>query len=265
MKTVEAVETAQEQQVSVMPRETNAPVVQQQSNISVLAMIADAMRKENFDIAVLEKLVLLQEKMEDREAVKSFNRDFSLMMAEIPIIAKTGWNDFQKTKFAKLEDIVETTRPILSKYGFSVTYKQDQEMIKGDPSGIICMMTVKCVLKHRDSHEESNQTILPIIAIKGQTPIQAMGMGSSYGRRYTLMQALNIATAGSDTDGVFPEFAKVAGTEKKPIKDDRLNKAIELAKTGEVDLIRQVFDKHELTEEQKDFVNGQLFGVKEND
>lgn len=258
MSEIEVLESSQQQLIAQGHEVQN-------NDVSILMMMQEAMQRENFDIAVLEKLVELQEKMEDRAAVKSFNRDFSLMMAEIPVIAKTGFNKFQSTHFAKLEDIVETTRPILSKYGFSVTYKQTQDMVTGDSSGCICMMTVTCVLKHRDSHEESNQIVLPIALIKGQTPIQAMGMGSTYGRRYTLMQALNIATAGQDTDGTLADFAKVAGSDKKPIKDERLIKAIELAKGGEIDLIRQVFDKHELTETQKDLVNGQLFGATENE
>lgn len=188
---------------------------QDQSNaVQVLSMISGLVQKESFDIHALEKLISLQNDAEDRQAKKSFNFNLSEMLAEIPVIAKTGINTFNNTRFAKLEDIVETTRPILHKYGFSVTYKQDQEMIpnaKTEPNSIFCMMTVTCVLKHRDGHEESNNIQLPVATIKGQTPIQAMGMGSTYGRRYTLMQALNIAVAEDDQDG-FAINAKVEAT-----------------------------------------------------
>lgn len=231
--------------------ETNKPTMVDSNPVQVLTMIGGLVQKENFDIHALEKLIMLQNDAEDRQAKKSFNLNLSEMLAEIPVIAKTGKNTFNGTKFAKLEDIVETTRPILHKYGFSVTYKQTQEMIpnaKTDPNSIFCMMTVTCFLKHRDGHEESNEIQLPIATIKGQTPIQAMGMGSTYGRRYTLMQALNIAVAEDDQDG-FAVNAKVEAS-KKPMSDARLEKAIEQVNLKNADLQKDILDKFDLTPEQ---------------
>lgn len=237
-------------EVSVI-KETKNPVVADSNPVQVLSMIGGLVQKESFDIHALEKLIALQNDAEDRQAKKSFNLNLSEMLAEIPVIAKTGVNTYNGTKFAKLEDIVETTRPILHKYGFSITYKQSQEMIpnaKAEPNSIFCMMIVTCVLKHRDGHEESNEIQLPIATIKGQTPIQAMGMGSTYGRRYTLMQALNIAVAEDDQDG-FAVNAKVEAS-KKPMSDARLEKAIEQVNLKNADLQKDILDKFDLTPEQ---------------
>lgn len=236
-------------------------VVKQENNVSridenrsnpvqVLSMIGGLVQKENFDIHALEKLIQLQNDAEDRQAKKSFNLNLSEMLSEIPVIAKTGVNTFNHTRFAKLEDIVEITRPILHKYGFSVTYKQAQEMLpnaKTEPNSIFCMMTVTCVLKHRDGHEESNEIMLPVATIKGQTPIQAMGMGSTYGRRYTLMQALNIAVAEDDQDG-FALNAKVEAS-KATLSDARLEKAIAQVNEGKLQ-VNQITDAYDLTPEQ---------------
>lgn len=232
--------------------ENNELVVQKNNSnpVQVLTMIGGLVQKENFDIHALEKLIQLQNDAEDRQAKKSFNLNLSEMLNEIPVIAKTGVNSFNGTRFAKLEDIVETTRPILHKYGFSVTYKQDQEMIpnaKTEPNSIFCMMTITCVLKHRDGHEESNSILLPVATIKGQTPIQAMGMGSTYGRRYTLMQALNIAVAEDDQDG-FAVNAKVEAS-KRPLSDARLEKAIEQVNNGVI-TIESITDAYDLTTKQ---------------
>lgn len=236
----------------VVKQENNVSrVSDNQSNpVQVLSMIGGLVQKESFDIHALEKLIQLQNDAEDRQAKKSFNLNLSDMLSEIPVIAKTGLNKFQGTTFAKLEDIVETTRPILHKYGFSVTYKQAQEMIpnaKTEPNSIFCMMTVTCVLKHRDGHEESNEIMLPVATIKGQTPIQAMGMGSTYGRRYTLMQALNIAVAEDDQDG-FALNAKVEAS-KVALSDARLEKAIAQVNEGKLQ-INQITDAYDLTPEQ---------------
>lgn len=207
--------------------ENNNELVEVNSNpVQVLSMISGLVQRENFDIDALEKLIKLQNDAEDRQAKRAFNMALSEMLGEIPVIAKTGINTFQGTKFAKLEDVVEITRPILNKYGFSITYKQEQQMmenIKTEPNSIFCMMTVTCILKHREGHEESNSIQLPIATIKGQTPIQAMGMGSTYGRRYTLMQALNIATSGDDNDG----YSERPQSAKKTINDDQLTKGID--------------------------------------
>lgn len=231
-------------------KETNKQLTIEPNPVQVLSMIGGLVQKDNFDIHALEKLIQLQNDAEDRQAKKSFNLNLSEMLSEIPVIAKTGVNTFNNTRFAKLEDIVETTRPILHKYGFSVTYKQKQEMIpnaKTEPNSIFCMMTVECVLKHRDGHEESNEIQLPVATIKGQTPIQAMGMGSTYGRRYTLMQALNIAVAEDDQDG-FAVNAKVESS-KRPLSDIRLGKAIEQVNAGSLEL-NAITDAYNLTPEQ---------------
>lgn len=222
----------------------------QTSPVQVLSMIGGLVQKENFDIHALEKLIQLNNDAEDRQAKRSFNLNLSDMLSEIPVIAKTGVNTFNSTRFAKLEDIVETTRPILHKYGFSVTYKQEQDMIpnaKTEANSIFCMMTVTCVLKHRDGHEEANSIQLPVACIKGQTPIQAMGMGSTYGRRYTLMQALNIAVAEDDQDG-FAVNAKVESN-KRPLSDERLTKAIEQVNANKL-TVEQITDAYDLTNEQ---------------
>lgn len=236
----------------VVKQENNVSrISENQSNpVQVLSMIGGLVQKENFDIHALEKLIQLQNDAEDRQAKKSFNLNLSEMLSEIPVIAKTGINTFNGTRFAKLEDIVEITRPILHKYGFSVTYKQAQEMLpnaKTEPNSIFCMMTVTCVLKHRDGHEESNEIMLPVATIKGQTPIQAMGMGSTYGRRYTLMQALNIAVAEDDQDG-FALNAKVEAS-KVSLSDARLEKAIAQVNEGNLQ-INQITDAYDLTPEQ---------------
>lgn len=253
MSNLEVIEgTATSPNLEVMPPETNQ--VQQVAPVQILSMISNLVQRDNFDINALEKLMVMQNQAEDRQSQKAFNADFSKMMKKIPVILKTGVNEFNGTAFDKLEDIVEITRPILAEFGFSVTYRQQQEMyqgVKAEVGNIFGMMTVTCVLKHNLSHEEENSVMLPISIIKGQTPAQAVGMILTYGRRQTLKQALNIATSGADKQGNVSDFAKVAGSEKKPITEQRFNKAIALIKSGEADLFTDLIDRFELTPEQK--------------
>jgi len=78
------------------------------------------------------------------------------------------------------------------------------------------------------------------------------------------MQALNIATAGSDNDGSPNAFAQTAASAKKPISTERLKIGFEKSKDGQVDFMRQILDKHELTEEQKDLLNGLIFSQEDH-
>ena len=58
-----------------------------------------------------------------------------LMSKEIPIIAKS--KKAHTTSYAPLEDIVKVVQPILSKYGFSVSFTTNQD-------GLDAAVTVNC-------------------------------------------------------------------------------------------------------------------------
>lgn len=169
---------------------------------AVLSMIERVVLNPDTDMAKLEKMLDMQERILNRNAGQSFAADFAAMQSELPRIARNGQIDIKKdgrliqsTKFAKLEDINDGVRPVLQKYGFGVSFSIDQ-----GPHGI----TVTAKLLHRLGHGERTSLTLPIDNSGSKNAVQGNGSTISYGKRYTLCAILNIST-GDDMDGNEPE------------------------------------------------------------
>ena len=157
-----------------------------------------------------------------QQAIIDFNNDFSLMSKEIPVIAHTKKS--YSTTYTPLEDVVNIIRPITSKYGFSISFNNEQSE-KG-------FVTVTCQLRHRKGHMIENALTLPTEAVtKGMNSMQAIGGAISYGKRYTLCGILNIATTADDDNNGFATNAKEESS-KKPVSDKQLISAIDQINTG---------------------------------
>ena len=213
-------------------------VKQQESN--ALSVIQQMVTSGNFDVSVAKELLEMQKDFMKHQAIINYNNDFALMSKEIPIIAKS--KKAHTTSYAPLEDIVKVVQPILSKYGFSVSFTTEQQGLDA--------VTVNCFLQHRDGHSTSTALMLPTKAVNNSmNPMQAIGAAISYGKRYTICGILNIATAQDDDNNGFAVNAKIEST-KKPLSDERLAKAIEQVKAGNIELQKDLLDKFDLTAEQ---------------
>ncbi|MEG2922051.1 MAG: hypothetical protein RR856_13530, partial [Acinetobacter sp.] len=126
----------------------NEVIAQEQNALSV---IQNMVTSGNFNIDVAERLIGMQQEIMKQQAIINFNNDFSLMSKEIPVIAKT--KKAHNTWYAPLEDIVKITQPILSKYGFSISFSTSQNGLDS--------VTVQCTLMHRDGHSTSTELMLP--------------------------------------------------------------------------------------------------------
>lgn len=142
------------------------------------------------DIAKLEKMLDMQERVLNRNAAQSFTADMAMMQGEMPRVFKlaSGHN----TTYARLEDINDTVRPVLQKFGFAVTFKTDQPSPKD--------VTITATLSHREGHKESSSLTLPCDTSGSKNAVQAVGSTISYGKRYAMCALLNIST-GDDTNG----------------------------------------------------------------
>lgn len=201
---------------------------------SFISLMQQAISNPNMDMSVLREMLAMQKEVIAQQAVIEFNNDFSLMSKDIPVIAHTKKS--YSTTYTPLEDIVNIVRPILSKYGFSVSFNNEQ-LEKG-------FVTVTCQLRHKAGHTIENKLTLPTeAATKGMNGIQAIGAAISYGKRYTLCGVLNIATTADDDNNGFATNAKEEMS-KKPLSDVRLEKAIEQVNNGTitVDYITGTYD-----------------------
>lgn len=157
----------------------------------MLPMIERLAAMPDFDVAKLEKLIDMQERILNRNAEAAFNAAFADMQAEIPTIVEKGKTD--KGKYAKQEDIVETVKPILKKFGFSISFRTEW------PDKLIKIVGI---LTHRDGHARTSEFLTEADALTGRNAIQARGSAVTYGRRYTTTDLLNITSREQlDDDG----------------------------------------------------------------
>lgn len=171
----------QQPQQPVAPTESSA----------LLAVIARVATDPSCDLDKMERLLGMQERVLAKQAEQSFNSAMAAMQSEIPSIAERGTG--HNIKYATLEDIVDTVRPIMNKYGFAVSFRINQQAANA--------IAVTGVLMHKDGHREETSMTLAADTSGSKNAVQAIGSSVSYGKRYVLCAMLNIATRGEDDDG----------------------------------------------------------------
>lgn len=168
-----------------------APIsVPQDSFMSIMERLA----MSNIDVAKLEKMMDLHERMLDRNARMSFASSLAEIQAEMPAITQNGeirHNDKLISKYAKLEDINEAVKPMLRKHGFAISFRIKQADGK---------IEVTAILSHREGHVEETSIMLPADTSGAKNIVQAQGSSVAYGKRYTMCALLNISTRGDDDD-----------------------------------------------------------------
>ena len=157
---------------------------------AIIQVIERAALNPDVDIDKMERLLQMQERVMDRQAMMAYSAAMAAMQTELPSIEERG-----KTNngcYATLEDIVDTVRPILQKHGFAVSFR-----IQTQERGI----QVTGVLMHKDGHREETSMLLPADISGNKNAVQAFGSSTSYGKRYVLSALLNITTRGQDDNG----------------------------------------------------------------
>jgi hypothetical protein len=169
--------------------------IQQEKN-PVLQMLQMAMTDSNVDLQKMEKIMEMVERHEDKLAFKAYNRDMALMQGEIPEIQfNSVIKDYEgnvRSKYTTYEGIMKVVQPILSEFGFSVSF---------NPKAENNLLTVDCMISHKDGHIEKSSLSLPFDASGKKNSVQSIGSSISYAKRYALCLKLNIATGGEDNDG----------------------------------------------------------------
>lgn len=143
------------------------------------------------DIAILEKLMDLQERHEKNRARKAFDAAVADAKARIPVIVKNREGHNNK-KYADLGAFAAAVNPVLANFGLSYRYRSEQE----GPA-----IRVTCVLSHRDGHAEETTLSGAADATGNKNGIQAIASTLTYLQRYTLKLALGLADAEGDDDG----------------------------------------------------------------
>jgi len=196
--------------------------VSEPTSVSVQAAMAmiELSRRDGgqIDIETLRELRGMAKELRDEERVQWFARDMSSAQAEMePVVraAEVKLGDGKGSyKYAALEHIDLMLRPIMTKYGFSITY--DRSPRSADGGGYV----VSGTLWHRSGHHITAEFALPLDSGPGRSNAQAAGSTDAYGRKYILLGFFNIVRKNEDDDGV------AAGGE--PVTRDQAARLVQL-------------------------------------
>lgn len=212
-------------------------LVKQENNF--LSVVQQALSNPNMDMSVLKEMLAMQKEVMAQQAIIEFNEDFSRMSADIPVIARS--KKAYSASYTPMEDIDLTIRPILAKYGFSVTFTNNQDGLD--------YVSVTCQLRHKRGHMIENTISLPTeAATKGMNKQQAIGSAITYAKRYSICGILNITTADEDCNNGFAVNAKNEA-KKRVVSEAQLDKAIIKINAGD-GTVNDLITKYDLTNDQ---------------
>lgn len=166
---------------------------------SPLAIIDRALDK-GVAVEQLGQLLDLQERWTRERRREAYHRDMCAAQAEMPTVFKDADNPHTRSKFARLENLIQAIKPVYTKYGFSLTFGTE-------PCAIPEHIRIVCKIMHRDGHHEVEAVDIPLdgAGAKGgkssMNATQATGSTYTYGQRYLIRMIFNIAIADEDNDG----------------------------------------------------------------
>lgn len=191
---------------AVVQREESAVANVSDMSGGLLDVIARAARDPNVDVAKMERLFELQERVQARDAKIAYSTALAELQPLLPVISERGkiLNNSKQVQstYAYWEDVNEAIRPLLAEHGFSLSFRTGK-------SG--SDITVTGVLSHRDGHSEETTISLPADSSGSKNAVQAVASSTSYGKRYTAFALLNITTKGEDDDGQTATYKKPNG------------------------------------------------------
>lgn len=177
----------------------------------LMEVIARAARDPSVDIDKMERLILMQERVQARDAEVAFSEAFASMQPELPAISKNGQIVHKGqliSEFSEWEDINKAITPVLSRFGFSLSFK---------PATVDNKVAVTAILRHRLGYKDEATLPLPTDTSGAKNAVQGIGSTLSYGKRYTAVLLLNLTTGGDDDDG--SSAAPVQKTQYQAAKD----------------------------------------------
>lgn len=200
---------------------------QQTESAAVISMIERVALDKDADIAKLEKMLDMQERILNRNAQQAFSADIAALQSDLPRVARNGKS--HNGKYALLEDINDTVRPALQAHGFGVTFRVSQNGME--------WVKITTILQHKQGHSEQTEIVLPLDKTGNKTATQSVGSTISYGKRYGICALLNIST-GDDVDGGAPDQSKTAEAKPKAKPAPTSNGGGKTATEGQCKMLR---------------------------
>ena len=132
--------------------------------------------------------------MNKSDSVTKLAQALSKAQAEMPVVKMNAQNPFLKNKYADLGAVIETSRPVLGKYGLSIAQF---------PVSIGERVGVTTILMHESGEWVEDTLTFSVTDSKGLSLAQSSGVVISYARRYSWASVLGLY-ADEDVDGHTP-------------------------------------------------------------
>jgi hypothetical protein len=152
-------------------------------------------------IDTIERIMTMAREKQMLWARNQYFSALSGFQSECPVIEKkhkvmdrdrqTRQAKGERYRYAALEDLVEQASPYLKKWGFSYTFKCQQDADS---------VTAICHAHHRDGHEEVNSFQVPIDHEAYMSDPQKAAAALTFATRYAFKNAFAIQTRGEDRD-----------------------------------------------------------------
>jgi hypothetical protein len=143
------------------------------------AVVARGVTAEN--VAALDKLADLYERMEARNAEKAFASAFVALQRDLPVIVATSEIP-NRGKYERFEDVMRVVGPLLAKHGFSVSFSMEPKDNR---------ITETCHLTHTAGFTRSNSFTVRVGG-RADSDTQADCKAATTAKRNALLNALNI-------------------------------------------------------------------------
>jgi len=173
--------------------ETRELAVNREDSLLTLAI------EKGVDTNTLEKLIALRNAEISRQAEAEFALHFAAMQAEfIPVGKSSQANDANGRKlysYCPLENILAMAAPIMAKHGFA--YRWTEEALANKEKRINCIVSGW-------GHSETSFVDIPFMepTTRATNIVQMRGSATTYGKRYSFLNATGIIVGGEDNDAL---------------------------------------------------------------
>lgn len=190
--------------------------------------------EKDMDLDKLQKLIEMRNAEITRVSKTEYDKHFAEMQRDyVPVMKdKTALDGAGKKMYAycPLETILQVYQPIITRHGFS--YRWNEEGLQNSMKRIWCIVAGY-------GHEERSYVDIPIIEGNRMTnSVQQRGSATSYGKRYSFINAFGVVIAGEDDDAQGGQPPKQRPPEE-PSKDPK--QAAEWALHEEIMDLRKQF------------------------
>lgn len=194
---------------------------------SMMEVIARAASDPSTDVAKLERLMAMAERVKAKDAEQAFNAAMTAAQAETGRISADATNPQTRSKYASYAALDRVLRPIYTKHGFALSFDTAAETVAEH-------VRVLCHVSHSAGHSRTYQIDMPADGkgAKGgdvMTKTHAVGAAVSYGSRYLLKLIFNVAVGEDDKDG-----NDVGG----PVTEEQAERLLEMLTRDKADVKR---------------------------